>query len=91
MCDCAGDVVSCARCCTRELLLRARALENWGYVVGCGCLGYDACCGVDYSGRGMVCDYEGRVVADAGVFAGGCSAEVDEDGMREWRETWGMG
>ncbi len=79
-----------ARVADWELLLRARALENRRYVVGCGCLGYDACCGVDYSGRGMVCDYEGRVVADAGVFAGGCFWEVDVEGVKGWREKWGM-
>ena len=80
-----------ARVADWELLLRARALENRGFVAGCGCLGYDAKEGVDYAGRGMVCDYEGRVVADAGVFAGGCCAEVDVEGVQEWRERWGMG
>jgi predicted amidohydrolase len=33
-----------ARVADWELLLRARALENRGFVAGCGCLGYDACC-----------------------------------------------
>ncbi|MCZ9313639.1 MAG: hypothetical protein O0V67_09690, partial [Methanocorpusculum sp.] len=69
-----------ARVADWELLLRARALENRGFVAGCGCLGYDAACGVDYSGRSLVCDYEGRIVADAGVFAGGCCSDVDVEG-----------
>lgn len=79
-----------ARVADWELLLRARALENRGFVAGCGCLGFDAADGVDYSGRSLVCDYEGRVVADAGVFEGGCCAEVDVEGVLEWRERWGM-
>ena len=79
-----------ARVADWELLLRARALENRGFVAGCGCLGYDAADGVDYSGRSLVCDYEGRIVADAGVFEGGCCAEVDVEGVLEWRKRWGM-
>ena len=79
-----------ARVADWELLLRARALENRGFVAGCGCLGFDAADGVDYSGRSLVCDYEGRIVADAGVFEGGCCAEVDVEGVLEWRERWGM-
>ena len=51
-----------------ELLLRARALENRGYVIGCNCIGYDSVGGVDYPGRSLVCDFEGRVIEDAGVF-----------------------
>lgn len=93
--DCACVLVQAAwpaaRVADWELLLRARALENRGFVAGAGCLGYDAKEGVDYSGRGMVCDYEGRVVADAGVFADGCFWEVDAEGVQEWREKWGMG
>ena len=79
-----------ARVADWELLLRTRALENRGFVAGCGCLGYDAADGVDYSGRSLVCDYEGSIVADAGVFVGGCCAEVDVEGVLEWRERWGM-
>lgn len=80
-----------ARVSDWELLLRARALENRGFVVAAGCLGYDAVSGTDYPGRGMVCDYEGRGMADAGAFEGGCCAEVDVAGIEEWRERWGMG
>ncbi|MDU9375485.1 Deaminated glutathione amidase [Methanocorpusculaceae archaeon Sp1] len=79
-----------ARVADWELLLRARALENRGYVVGAGCLGYDSASGTDYSGCGMICDYEGRVRADAGVFEGGCCCGVDVEGVRGWRERWGM-
>ncbi len=79
-----------ARVADWELLLRARALENRGFVVGAACMGYDSVSGTDYCGRSMVCDYEGRVVSDGGVFEGGCSGEVDVDGVREMRREWGL-
>ena len=84
-----------ARVADWELLLRARALENRGYVIGCNCIGYDDVCGVDYLGRSMVCDFEGRVIEDAGVFEGGLSWSFDDcevvDGVEEMRERWGLG
>ena len=83
-----------ARVADWELLLRARALENRGYVIGCNCIGYDDVCGVDYLGRSMVCDFEGRVIEDAGVFEGGLSWSFDDcevvDGVEEMRERWGL-
>ena len=83
-----------ARVADWELLLRARALENRGYVIGCGCIGYDDVGGVDYLGRSMVCNYEGRVIEDAGVFEGGVEWDcVREDvvcGVDEMRERWGL-
>ena len=83
-----------ARVADWELLLRARALENRGSVIGCGCIGYDDVCGVDYLGRSMVCNYEGRVIEDAGVFEGGLSWSFDccevVDGVEEMRERWGL-
>lgn len=89
MCVCSGTgSVACGARCGLGVIASYAGFGKQG--VCCGCLGYDAACGVDYSGRGMVCDYEGRVVADAGVFAGGCSAEVDAEGVAEWRERWGM-
>lgn len=89
MCVCSGTgSVACGARCGLGVIASCAGFGKQG--VCCGCLGYDAACGVDYSGRGMVCDYEGRVVADAGVFAGGCSAEVDAEGGAEWREKWGM-
>jgi len=77
-----------ARVADWELLLRARALENRGFVVGAACMGYDPVSGTDYCGRSMVCDYEGRVVSDGGVFEGECVGEVD--GVREIRRAWGL-
>ncbi|MDD4394132.1 MAG: hypothetical protein PHQ97_15480 [Desulfobacterales bacterium] len=79
-----------ARVADWELLLRARALENRGFVIGAACMGYDPVSGTDYCGRSMVCDYEGRVICDGGVFEGGCSGEVDVEGVREMRREWGM-
>lgn len=98
-----------ARVADWELLLRARALENRGYVIACGCLGYggaatspsveqgerlvnDSVSGVDFPGRGLVCDYEGRIIEDAGVFEGGVLLDVYEgevvDGVKEMRGKW---
>lgn len=73
-----------------ELLLRARALENRMYVAGAGCLGFEEISGTDYSGRSMFCDPEGRVVSDAGVFAGECWCDIDADVVRSWRTRWMM-
>ncbi|MBR5143085.1 MAG: hypothetical protein IKW56_05250 [Methanocorpusculum sp.] len=83
-----------ARVADWELLLRARALENRGFVIGCNCIGYDSVTGVDYPGRSLVCDYEGRVIEDAGVFEGGLEWDVDAvDGVclvGEMRKRWGL-
>jgi len=84
-----------ARVADWELLLRARALENRGYVIGCNCIGYDDVSGVDYPGRSLVCDIEGRVIEDAGVFEGGLSWSFDVDdgvgSVGEMRGRWGLG
>jgi len=81
-----------ARVADFELLLRARALENRGYVIGCNCIGYDSVCDTDYPGRSLVCDFEGRVIEDAGVFEGGLEWVFDVgDGVGavgEMRERW---
>ena len=79
-----------ARVADWELLLRARALENRGFVVGAACMGYDPVSGTDYCGRSMVCGYEGKIAADGGVFEGGCCEAEDVDGVREMRREWGM-
>ncbi|MDO5844924.1 MAG: hypothetical protein Q4Q53_07250, partial [Methanocorpusculum sp.] len=85
--------------------------ENRGYVVACGCLGYDggaeppssekgarlssdSVYGVDFCGRSLVCDYEGRIISDAGVFEGGALIDLEEDRVvdevGEMREKWGV-
>lgn len=81
-----------ARIADWELLLRARALENRCYCIGCNCIGYDEVSGTDYCGRSMVCDWEGKVAEDAGVFEGGCEWVFDADELKEnvaeVREKW---
>lgn len=82
-----------ARVADWELLLRARALENRGFVIGCGCIGFDAASGTDYCGRSLVCDYEGRILADAGVFEGEASWDVPDglsEDVRAMRKKWGI-
>ncbi|MDO5846382.1 MAG: nitrilase-related carbon-nitrogen hydrolase, partial [Methanocorpusculum sp.] len=82
-----------ARAADWELLLRARALENRGFVLGCGCIGFDAVSGTDYCGRSLVCDYEGRIISDAGVFEGSAVWEVPDgvsEEVREVRGRWGI-
>ena len=50
--------------------------------------------GVDYPGRSLVCDFEGRVIEDAGVFDGGLGWVFDVSevvsGVEEMRERWGL-
>lgn len=79
-----------ARTADFELLLRARALENRMYVAGCNCLGYGN--DTDFSGRSMICDPDGRIIADAGVFEGGALWEFDSEWVvfevEEARKKW---
>lgn len=64
-------------------LLRARAIENQAYVVGVNRCGNDP--GLAYSGRSMVIDPLGEVVADAGNDAGIIAAEIDMEKLEAWR------
>ena len=63
-------------------------------MIGCNCIGYDCVSGVDYPGRSLVCDFEGRVIEDAGVFEGGLVWGLDVSevvcGVEEMRERWGL-
>ena len=81
-----------ARISDWELLLRARAVENRGYVVGCNCLGFDAASGTDYCGRSMVCSPDGKILSDAGVFEGECVFDAEPDAVSaevlELRKIW---
>lgn len=72
-----------ARVADWELLLRARALENRNYVVACGCLGYDPVMQTECSGRSLVCDTEGRIIEDAGIFEGGLTWDIDASGVKD--------
>ena len=81
-----------ARIADWELLLRARAVENRCYVAGCCTIGYDAATGTDYCGRSMICSPDGKILADAGVFEGGCDAVFDAEevtsSVAELRRVW---
>lgn len=85
---------SAARVADWELLLRARALENRYYVVACGALGYDKEMQTECSGRSLVCDTEGRILEDAGIFEGEltweCDADTIRDDVKNMRKLWGL-
>lgn len=81
-----------ARTADLELLIRARALENRMYIVGSCALGYGN--GMDFSGRSLVCNPEGRIIADAGVFEGDAVWEFEVDDVchevKDMRKQWGV-
>ncbi|HJJ36182.1 MAG TPA: hypothetical protein O0X27_03270 [Methanocorpusculum sp.] len=83
-----------ARIADFELLLKARALETRSFVIGANCIGCDTASNIDYGGRSMVCDCEGKIREDAGVFAGGFVWEVDvpelKETVRTMRESWDL-
>ena len=67
-------------------LLKARAIENLAYVVGVNR------CGEDpkhyHSGRSIVYDPHGRVMADAGVEEGWIEAQVELELLLDWRRRF---
>jgi len=83
-----------ARVSDWELLIRARAIENRTYMVACGCLGYDPEMQTECSGRSLVCDTEGRILEDAGIFEGGLTWDADvptiKDDVQKMRHTWAL-
>jgi omega-amidase len=64
-------------------LLKARAIENQAYVVGVNRCGSNL--KLEYSGRSMIIDPLGSVLADAGNEQGVISADLDVDALRKWR------
>jgi omega-amidase len=64
-------------------LLQARAIENQCYVAGVNRVGSDP--RFRYSGRSMIVDFRGDVIADAGSEANLISAELDLAGLAEYR------
>jgi predicted amidohydrolase len=64
-------------------LLQARAIENQCYVAGVNRVGTDP--RFRYTGRSMIVDYRGDVIADAGTEANLISAELDLAGLTEYR------
>ncbi len=64
-------------------LLKARAIENQAYVVGVNRCGADP--KLEYSGRSMILDPCGEVLADGGTEQRVISAEVDVEAVEKWR------
>jgi len=65
-------------------LLQARAIENQAYVVGVNRVGNDPF--YHYTGRSLIVDFNGELLADAGP-AGGCiQAGLDLGGLHKYRQ-----
>jgi omega-amidase len=67
-------------------LLRARAIENQAYVVGVNRCGKDP--KLAYSGRSLVVDPKGVVIADAGNAEGVFGADVDLPALLDYRKQF---
>jgi omega-amidase len=65
------------------MLLQARAIENQAYVVGVNRIGADPF--YTYSGRSIVVNPQGEIVADAGGQEGWISAALDLENLRKYR------
>jgi predicted amidohydrolase len=68
-------------------LLRARAIENQCYVAGVNRVGNDPS-GLAYSGRSVLVDPRGTIMADAGSGEGVIQAPVDLGGLRRYRREF---
>ncbi len=68
------------------LLLRARAIENQAYVAGVNRVGSDP--NVEYSGRSLIVDPRGEIVADGGNEEGVIVATLDGEALREYRRAF---
>jgi omega-amidase len=67
-------------------LLRARAIENQAYVLGVNRCGSDP--RLAYSGRSLIVDPRGEILADGGSQPGIVSAEIDIEALAEYRRTF---
>jgi len=65
-------------------LLQARAIENLSYVIGVNRTGNDPT--LEYSGRSVIVDYMGEILADAGSDECVISADLDFEELNRWRE-----
>lgn len=65
-------------------LLQARAIENQAYVIGVNRVGTDPF--YTYSGRSLIVDYNGDVLADAGGSERTITSELDLNSLRKYRE-----
>jgi predicted amidohydrolase len=64
-------------------LLQARAIENQAYVVGVNRVGRDPF--YEYSGRSLIIDPQGEIIADAGDHEGAIQAELDLECLAQYR------
>ena len=64
-------------------LLRARAIENQAYVAGVNRCGNDP--KLEYTGRSIIVDPHGNILADAGSDERVISADIDLPALREYR------
>lgn len=67
-------------------LLQARAIENQAYVVGVNRSGTDP--GFTYTGRSLVVDPHGNIIADAGEREGLLAAELELETVVNWRRDF---
>jgi predicted amidohydrolase len=67
-------------------LLQARAIENQAYVMGVNRCGDDP--KLSYSGRSLIVDPRGEILADAGRGEAVISAELDPDALSEYRRVF---
>ena len=67
-------------------LLRARAIENQGYVVGVNRVGNDP--KLAYPGRSLIIDPQGELLAEGSGDEQIVSAEVDVDSVISWRREF---
>jgi predicted amidohydrolase len=65
-------------------LLQARAIENQAYVIGVNRIGTDPY--YSYSGRSLIVDSQGIVLADGGSAEGFISAQLDLASLQKYRE-----
>ena len=64
-------------------LLQARAIENQAYVLGVNRIGLDP--HYSYTGRSLIVDPHGEILADAGAVEGTISARLDLETLRKYR------
>jgi predicted amidohydrolase len=65
-------------------LLQARAIENQAYVIGVNRVGNDPY--YHYTGRSVIVDFNGEILADAGEAEGWISARLELSTLRKYRE-----
>lgn len=71
-----------------DVLLRARAIENQCYVIGCNRVGHDPNC--DYMGNSCVIDPRGNVIAVASETETLLEADIDMEALAAFREKFNV-